>query len=116
KVSENTFRNGMLVVIGFLLIVVLISHLRQRRAQPKALDSQFRLGWELCRLVPFPVGSRLMLWWVARSTKTPMATLLISAQAFEVAVRQWGQEPTFAPLRQWGRTRLQRLEPILFGG
>ncbi|MEI8195805.1 MAG: hypothetical protein WCI73_07850 [Phycisphaerae bacterium] len=114
-VSENTFRNGMLVVIAIVMIVALVAHYRQRRVQPKALDSQSRLGWELCRMVPFPFGSRLMLWWVARSTRTPIATLLISDQAFEAAVLKWGQEPTFSPLRQWGRSRLRQLQPILFG-
>ena len=114
-VSENTFRNGMLVVVALMAIVALVLHLRQRRGQQKALESQFQLGWELCRLVPFPFGSRLMLWWVAKSTQTPIATLLISAQAFESATQKWVQEPTFTPLRKWGRMRLQRLQPILFG-
>lgn len=113
-VSENTFRNGMLVVVGVVIIVALVMHLRERRKQHKVVDSQFRLGWELCRLVPFPFGSRIMLWWVARSTRTPVATLLISARAFEQSINQWANQPTFALLRQWGRTRLMRLQPILF--
>lgn len=114
SVTENTFRNGMLVVIGIVTIMALVAHCRQRRVQRKVLESQSRLGWELCRMVPFPFGSRLMLWWVARSTHTPVATLLISVQAFEAAVLKWGQEPTFTPLRQWGRARLRQLQPILF--
>ena len=114
SVSENTFRNGMLVVIGIVAIVALITHLRQRRTQPKELSSQLRLGMELCRLVEFPFGSRVALWWVARSTHTPVATLLISPHLFEQAVSAWSGQPTFAPLRRWGRVRLARLHEVLF--
>lgn len=112
--SENTFRNGMLVVVALVAVVALVVHLRQRRRAPKTINSPLRLGMELSRQVPFPFGSRIMLWWVARSTGLPLATLLISAAAFRAGVEQWSAEPTFGLLRRWGRSRLERLQPVLF--
>lgn len=114
EVSESTFRNGMLAVVGVIVVLAIIIHYRDKRKQAKVLDSQFKLGWELCKLVPFPFGSRVILWWVARSSKLPVATLLISSKAFDRAVNEWSSQPTFSLLRQWGKSRLLRLQPILF--
>ena len=75
--GESAFRNGILVVMGILLMVALVVYLRRRVRVRKTLNSQLRLGWELSRLVPFPFGSRIVLWWVSRTTKTHFVTLLI---------------------------------------
>ncbi len=115
RVDDSTFRNGMLVLLVLLALVVLIIHFRQREQTPTAPpDNLRRLGRELGRVVPFPLGSRLVLKWVALSTATPTAALLLSSRLFDARVAQWERYPTFTVFRNWGRARLQRLRPILF--
>ena len=116
KVDDSTFRNGILVFLVLLALVVLIIHFRQREQTPAAIPDNLRkLGRELGRAVPFPLGSRLILKWVALSTATPYAALLLSSKLFDTCVAQWERCPTFSVVRNWGRARLQRLRPVLFG-
>jgi hypothetical protein len=116
KVDDSAFRNGILVLLVLLALVVLIIHFRQRQQTPAPPpDNLGKLGRELGRLVRFPLGSRLALKWVAFSTATPFAALLLSSELFDKCVGQWACDPTFAVARTWGRTRLQRLRPVLFG-
>jgi hypothetical protein len=116
KVDDSTFRNGILVLLAILGLVVLIIHFRQRQQTPAPPKDSFRkLGRELGREVPFPLGTRLLLKWVARSTATPYPALLLSGDLFDKCVGQWSRVPTFLVARTWGRLRLQRLRPLLFG-
>jgi hypothetical protein len=116
KVDDSTFRNGILVLLALLALVVLIIHFRQRHETPAAPpDSLRKLGRELGRVVRFPFGSRLFLKWVAFSTAAPYPALLLSSDLFDQSVAQWSRYPTFAAARSWGRSRLQRLRPVLFG-
>jgi hypothetical protein len=116
KVDDSTFRNGILVMLVLLALVVLILHFRQREQTSAAPpDNLRRLGRELGGVVPFPLGSGLVMRWVAHSTATPYAALLLSSELFDKCVAQWERNPTFAVVRSWGRDRLRRLRPILFG-
>jgi hypothetical protein len=116
QVDNSTFRNGILVMLVLLALVVLIIHFRQREQTPSApADNLRKLGRELDRVVPFPLGSGLVLRWVALSTATPYAALLLSSKLFDACVARWERLPTFSVIRSWGRARLQRLRPILFG-
>lgn len=114
--TDERYRNGLLLVMGTIGVVVLAIYLRQRARQKKSVDSERRLGLELGRVVPFPWGTRMLLYWVARRSGTPFVTLLISAERFRKAVKEWAGEPTFAMFRRWGAGRLGRLEGVLFGG
>ena len=112
--TDNSFRNGILILMAVIAAIVLAIHLYQRRKNVGTVDSLGRLGWELGGLVRFPFGSRLMLWWVARSTDVPFASLLLSSALFDQCVSQWAARPTMTVARHWGRTRLASLRPGLF--
>jgi hypothetical protein len=114
KTSDNDFRNGAVALLAVIALVFLFFHLRQRHKNAAPPDSMHRLGRELGRLIPFPLGTRLILQWVARSTHTPFASLLLSAGLFDKCVTQWENIPTFSAARHWGRSRLEKLRPILF--
>jgi hypothetical protein len=114
KSNDNGFRNGVLIFLAVAAVFLLIVHFRQRRKEAGPPDSMGRLGREIGRLVRFPVGSRVALKWVARSTGTPFASLLLSATLFDKCVREWSHQPTFSVARQWGRARLECLRPELF--
>ncbi len=110
-------RSTQTALIGMVAVVVLIGvilHLRQRHKQAGAPNSTKRLAWELSRRITFPFGSRILLVWVARTAKVPMATLLVSARAFDAAIVTWAGRPLFGPLRRWGQGRLMQLKPVLF--
>jgi hypothetical protein len=116
-VDDSFFRNGILSLLAVLALIVLIMHFRQRHqnATPSAPNSLSRLGRELGRFVPFPLGAKLVLKWVARSTGAPYAALLLSSELFDQSINQWSRQPTFALARSWGKSRLTRLRPLLFG-
>jgi hypothetical protein len=114
KVDDSAFRNGILVLLALLALFVLIIHFRQRHKTPAQPDSLRKLGRHLGRLVRFPLGTKLLLKWVAHSTATPYPALLLSSDLFDKCVAQWAHCPTFAVARNWGRSRLQRLRTILF--
>jgi len=115
KVNDNTFRNGILALLALLALFVLIIQFRQRHKTPAAPpESLGSLGRHLGRLVHFPLGTKLLLKWVARSTTTPYPALLLSSELFDNCVDRWAHQPTFAVARNWGRGRLQCLRPILF--
>jgi hypothetical protein len=115
EASDPAFRNGILILIACVAVLALIIHLRQRTKTAGPPDSLRRLGLELGRLVQFPFGTRVMLWWVARSARVPFASLLLSSALFDKSVAAWAAAPTFGMVRQWGRGRLARLRPMLFG-
>jgi len=112
--TDNTVRNGLLTIVGLVIIALLIMHLRQRWRARQTPDSEQRLARELARLVPFPFGSHLLLRWVAHSSGVHLAALLISSHAFTTSVEVWASKPTFAMVRRWGKSRLDRLQPQLF--
>jgi hypothetical protein len=115
KVDDSTFRNGILVLLAVLGLIVLIMHFRQRRQEPaEPPDNLRRLGRELGGVIPFPLGSKIVLKWVALSTATPYPALLLSSDLFDACVEKWAAGPSFAVVRNWGRSRLQRLRPVLF--
>ncbi len=112
--TSNTFRNGLIVMVAIVAIVAIILNIRQRLKHRPELNSAAALSRELCRVIPFPLGSRLLLWWVARSTEVPLATLLLSSQAFDNSLSIWCGHSTFHPIRKWGAGRLNKLKPLLF--
>jgi hypothetical protein len=116
NVDDSFFRNGVLSLLAVLALIVLIIHFRQRHenAAQNVPHSLGRLGRELGRLVPFPLGARLVLKWVARSTGTPYPALLLSSELFDQSINQWSRQPTFALARNWGKSRLARLRSVLF--
>lgn len=114
ETSDPAFRNGILILIACVAVLALVIHLRQRTKNAGPPDSLGRLGLELGRLVRFPFGSRVMLWWVARSVRVPFASLLLSSALFDRSVSAWAAAPTFGVVRQWGRGRLERLRGVLF--
>jgi hypothetical protein len=117
NVDDSFFRNGILSMLAVLALIVLIMHFRQRHqnATPNVPNSLGRLGRELGHFVSFPVGAKVFLKWVARSTGTPYPALLLSSELFDQSVDQWSRQPTFALARSWGKSRLVRLRPLLFG-
>ena len=114
KINDAEFRNGVLSLLAVAALVLFIIHLRQQRKQAAPPDNLRKLGRELARLVRFPLGTRLLLKCVARATKTPFASLLLSAELFDKCVNQWAQTATFSVARRWGKGRLARLRPVLF--
>jgi len=114
ETQQNGFRYGTLWLVVVVAVLALIVHLWQRRKAAGPPESLGKLGWELSRQVRFPFGSRFVLMWVGRSTKTPFASLLVSATLFDRAVHEWTRNPTFSAARHWGRLRLDRLRGRLF--
>jgi hypothetical protein len=114
KNVDNTFRNGSLVILAVIGVVVMAIHLRQKYKNAAPPESVGKLGRELARLVRFPLGTRMLLWWVAVSSKVPFASLLLSSTLFDRCVRDWSRGHTFALLRGWGKSRLEKLKPVLF--
>ncbi len=114
KVNDNGFRNGVILILAVIGLIALIIHLRQRKAVAVQPDNLAKLGRELGRLVRFPLGAKLLLKWVALSTSTPFASLLLSENLFNRRLAEWEAMPTFSAARHWGRTRLERLRMELF--
>lgn len=112
--GDNGFRNGILIILVLIALFALVLHFRQRHKNAGPPDSIHKLGRELGKPVRFPVASRVVLKWVARSTQTPFAALMLSAALFDKCVNDWSNQPTFSVARHWGRTRLERLRPVLF--
>ncbi len=110
----NANHSGLLGVVAVVLIVCVLLHLRQRRKQAGPPDSEGRLGRELCRVARVSPLTRILLHWVSRSTRVPVAALLVSSAAFERALATWSARPTFGPVRRWGRTHLHALHVQLF--
>jgi len=104
----------VLVLLALIGLVALIVHLRQRKTEVVVPDSMAKLGREMARLVRFPFGSRLFLKWVAKSTNTPFASLLLSQKLFDRRIEEWEAMPTFSAVRHWGRSGLDRLRGELF--
>jgi len=114
ETNDTAFRNGILILMAGVALLALFIHLRQRKKNAGPPDSFGRLGLELGRLVRFPFGARLMLWWVARTSRVPFASLMLSSTLFDRSIAAWAASPTFAVARQWGKSRLDRLRPLLF--
>ena len=114
KTNDNGFRNGILILLAIIGVIALVIHLRQRHQEAGPPDSLAKLGRELGRLVRFPFGTRLLLWWVARSTRTPFASLLLSGGLFDRCVEEWAHSIDVFSGWRWGKTRLERLRPALF--
>ena len=105
---------ALIGMVAAVVVVGLILHLRQRRKQAGPPTSTARLAWELSRTIPLSLRSRMLLIWVARSANAPLATLLLSAQIFDAALLTWSNQPTFSPIRRWGKSQLAALRPVLF--
>jgi len=114
KTNDNGFRNGILSLLAIVAVFALIVHLRQRHKEAGPPDSLAKLGRELGRMVRFPFATRMLLYWVARSTRTPFASLLLSGGLFDRCLEEWAHRPTFSVARRWGKARLERLRPALF--
>ncbi len=114
KNNDKAFRNAFLVLLAVIAVITLLMHLRERRKNASAPNSLHRLSRELSRAIRFPVAARWMLVWVARSTKTPFASLLLCAGLYDKCVADWSARPTFSVARRWGRSRLDRLRDELF--
>jgi hypothetical protein len=114
EVQDTGLRNGILIFIAVVAVLALILHLRLRYKSAGAPDSVARLGRELGKLIAFPLGTRLLLWWVARSVRVPFASLLLSSNLFDTSVATWAAHPNFSAMRKWGQSRLSRLRPALF--
>jgi len=112
--NDTAFRNGILILMACTALLALFIHLRQRKKNAGPPDSLALLGMDLGGLVRFPFGARVMLWWVARTNRVPFASLLLSSTLFDKAIAAWAAAPTFAVARQWGKSRLDRLRPLLF--
>jgi hypothetical protein len=114
KTNDNGYRNGILVMLALIGVVALVIHLRQRHKNAGPPESMHKLGRELAHTVSFPFATRFLLFWVAHATKTPFASLLLSAALFDKRIEQWSAAPTFSVARRWAKSRLDRLRPILF--
>ena len=114
KNVDHTFRNGSLVILAIIAVVVLMSHLREKHKNAAPPDSVRKLGRELGRPVRFPLCTGVLLRWVAITCKVPFASLLLSSHLFDRCVQQWSHEHTFSIVRSWGKSRLERLRPVLF--
>jgi hypothetical protein len=113
--SDPSVRNGLLLIVGLIILIGIAFHIRSRLKARKTPDSEAKLFRELASVVHIPIFTRLALKWVARSTKVHAAVLLISEQAFIASVAKWQNQPTFTPLRRWAKKRLTTLRPRLFG-
>ena len=112
--SDPSVRNGLLIMVAAVALIVLLIHFRARIKARKTPDSEGRLFRELARVVRIPFTTRLILKWVARTAKVHAAVLLVSEQAFTTCVTRWEDQPTFSPLRRWAKKRLDHLRPALF--
>ncbi|MCL2645974.1 MAG: hypothetical protein FWD61_03090 [Phycisphaerales bacterium] len=114
ETADPVYRNTLLCIVASVALLALVLRWRQRRKLGGPPNNVRKLGWELSRSVPFPAGSRLLLWWVSWSTRVPVAVLLISGETFDASVESWSKQPTFAVAREWGRGRLLKLKHVLF--
>ncbi len=105
---------ALIGMVAAVVVIGLILHLRQRRKQAGPPSSAARLAWELSRTIPFSIRSRVLLIWVARTAHTPLATLFLSDQIFDAALLAWSNQPTFTPIRRWGKNHLASFRPMLF--
>ncbi|HUO08353.1 MAG TPA: hypothetical protein VM008_08655 [Phycisphaerae bacterium] len=112
--NDRHFVYLLLTMVAMVIILAVLLQLRERRKAPAALNSPSKLARELSRKIRFPFGTRLLLKWVAGNTRLPLATLLISARTFDVAIDAWVRRPTFNVIRRWGYGRLQLLRCTLF--
>jgi len=113
--TDDTHYSRLLwaIVIGIILLGVLLQ-LRQRRKEGGPPSSDSALFREITRGVPFPLATKLLLKWVAHTAQIPASALLISGDIYQRSVADWSRQPTFALVRQWGASRLARLEKTLF--
>jgi hypothetical protein len=111
---DSTMRNGLLAVAAIVILVAIIANLRRKLKGRPTEDSEKRLAREIARVIPFPLGSRMMLRWVARSMRVSLPALLLSSQLFDHTVSAWAQEPTYVVIRHWGYGRLMKLRDAIF--
>jgi hypothetical protein len=112
--KDQHFLYLLLTMVAMVIILAVLLQLRERRKTPPALNSPSKLGRELSRRIRFPFGTRFLLKWVARNTRLPLATLLISVRTFDSATDAWVRRPTFNVIRRWGYARLRILRSALF--
>ncbi len=111
---DGRMRNGLLIVAAVVVLAAVIMNIRQKWKTRVTEDSEKRLARELAKVIPFPLGSRTMLRWVARSTHVSLPALLLSSQLFDTTVNAWAEEPTFVVVRKWGYGRLEKLRDVIF--
>lgn len=112
--GDNSLAHGLLIIVASVAVLALVLHLRQRMKTMGPPDSDRKLARELSRAVGFPMFSRLALWWVSRTTGTPMAAMIVCEHLFDVNVAAWAGRPTFSLARGWGKSRLDQLRSKLF--
>src|SRR4051812_6031900 len=56
KTTDNTFRNGTLILLAVTAAIALLIHWRQKRKTAGPPDSLGKLGREIGRLIRFPLG------------------------------------------------------------
>lgn len=111
---DSTMRNGLLAVAAVVILIAVVVNVRQKLKGRPTEDSEKRLAREIAKVVHFPMGSRMMLRWVARTTHVSLPALLLSSQLFDHTVSAWAEEPTYVVIRRWGYGRLMKLRDVIF--
>lgn len=112
--GSGNLRNGLLILAGVVILAALFMNIREKLKHRATEDSEKRLAREIAKVIPFPMGSRTMLRWVARSTQVSLPALLLSSQLFDMTVNAWAEEPTYIVVRKWGYGRLMKLREVIF--
>ncbi len=111
---DSNVRNGFLTVAAIIILLALIINLRGKWKTHQSAETEAKLTRELCKVIPFPLGSKLLLRWVAHSSQISFPALLLSSQLFDHTVDAWAQAPTLSLIRRWGHSRLMHLREVIF--
>jgi hypothetical protein len=116
--KDHSFHSGSLTILcimGSVVALLLLIKLFERWRNRPQSDSIRALGRELLTTIPLPWTTRLLLLWIACSTRTPCALLLISPPHFNSAIHRWRSHGSFQPIRRWGVAKLIELSRTLYG-
>ena len=106
--TDHSFHSGSMVLLGLIgsiLLLGLTLKLIERWCHRPPTNSVRRLGHELLGGLGTPWVTRLLLWWVALSTRTPIALLLLSPPHFQQVVQRLSGRASFHPIRRGGMAR-----------